>query len=70
MSSEKVKINKNQRRWHKYGKLIIGLSIAAAAIIVAICVGVAAAGGKNTQHTADAGTAEMTHGDRHRGLQT
>ena len=60
MSSEKVKINKNQRRWHKYGKLIIGLSIAAAAIIVAICVGVAAAGGKNTQHTADAGTAEST----------
>lgn len=59
MSSENgIKINKNQRRWHKYGKLIIGLAIAAAAAIVAICVGVSVAGGKKDQHTADAGTTE------------
>ena len=58
MSSEKVKINKNQRRWHKYGKFIIGLSIAAAVIIVAICIGVAATGGKKEQHAADAGATE------------
>lgn len=60
MSSEKVKINKNQRRWHKYGKLIIGISIAAAAVIVAICIGVAASGGKKEQHTADTGATEST----------
>ena len=59
MSSENgIKINKNQRRWHKYGKLIIGIAIAAAAAIVAICVGVSVAGGKKAQHTADANVTE------------
>ncbi len=50
MSSE-IKINRNQRRWHKYGKLIIGLAIAAAAVIVIICIAVAATGNKGGSQT-------------------
>ena len=52
MSSE-IKINRNQRRWHKYGKLIIGLAIAAAAAIIIGCIAGAAAGGKKDQQVAD-----------------
>ncbi len=52
MSSE-IKINRNQRRWYKYGKLIIGLAIAAAAAIIIGCIIAAAAGGKGKQQVAD-----------------